>query len=94
MAEDSFHDRERELAQLHRLWEDQSAALVTLWGRRRVGKSTLLSHFAAGKRAIYYYGTRMAERDILSGLALQAAQSLGDTFLRSTPFVSWSSALE
>ena len=89
-----FFDRERELAALDASWARLGAELVTLWGRRRVGKSTLLSRFAAGKRSVYLYGTRMAERDILVGLALQAADTFGDDYLRSAPFPSWESALD
>lgn len=91
---ESFFNRELELADLQNAWESRGAALVTLWGRRRVGKSTLLSHFAAGKRSVYLYGTRMTERDILTDLALQASDAFSDSYLRSAPFPTWDAALE
>jgi len=68
-----FFDRDAELAQLEQAWSSRGAQLVTLWGRRRVGKSSLLSKFAAGKRAVYLYGTRVSEHDILRGAALGLA---------------------
>ena len=89
-----FFNRELELQDLEKVWTSRGAALVTLWGRRRVGKSTLLAHFASGKRAVYLYGTRMREGDILNGLALQAAEAFGDAYLRSAPFPSWDVALD
>src|SRR3990170_4275056 len=89
-----FFDREPELRDLENVWTSRGAALVTLWGRRRVGKSTLLAHFAAGKRSVYLYGTRMTERDILTGLALQAADAFQDAYLRSAPFPTWDVALD
>src|SRR3990172_2566699 len=89
-----FFDRELELQDLERAWASRGAALVTLWGRRRVGKSTLLAHFAAGKRSVYLYGTRMNERDILTGLALQAADAFDDAYLRAAPFPTWDAALD
>ncbi|MHB8576460.1 MAG: hypothetical protein ACYDCQ_14145 [Dehalococcoidia bacterium] len=73
------------MRQLEAMWTAAGAQLVTLWGRRRVGKSTLLAQFATGKRVIYLYGTRIAERDILAGLALQAAAALDEPYLRSAP---------
>lgn len=88
-----FFNRERELARLEASWAASTAQLVTVWGRRRVGKSTLLSRFATGKRSVYLYGTRMAERDILHSLALQAGQAFGDNYLLSAPFPNWESAL-
>ncbi|MGH2583780.1 MAG: AAA family ATPase, partial [Dehalococcoidia bacterium] len=89
-----FFDRERELGALNAVWETVGAQLVTLWGRRRVGKSTLLARFAGDKRAVYLYGTRMAEPDILAGLSLQAAETFDDAYLRAAPFPSWEAALD
>ncbi|MGD0765426.1 MAG: ATP-binding protein [Dehalococcoidia bacterium] len=91
---DSFFNRELELAELETAWSTPGAALVTLWGRRRVGKSTLLSRFAADKRSVYLYGTRMTEGDILADLALQAAAAFDDSYLRSAPFPTWDAALD
>lgn len=89
-----FVNRERELGQLEVAWNTPGSALVTLWGRRRVGKSTLLSRFAVGKRAVYLYGTRLAERDILADLATQAAEVFGEPYLRAAPFPTWDAALD
>ncbi len=88
-----FFNRTAELAQLEGAWRSPGAQLVTMWGRRRVGKSTLLSYFALGKRAVYLYGTRIAERDILAGFAAEAAEILGDDYLRTAPFPTWDAAL-
>src|SRR2546428_2512931 len=89
-----FFNRELELANLENAWDARGASLVTLWGRRRVGKSTLLSQFAADKRSVYLYGTRMTERDILTDLALQASDAFSDPYLRSAPFPNWNAALD
>jgi AAA+ ATPase superfamily predicted ATPase len=88
-----FFDREEEMARLEAAWTSPGAQLVTLWGRRRVGKTTLLTRFASGRRSVYLYGTRMAERDVLQGLSFQAAASLGDAHLRCAPLGTWADAL-
>lgn len=93
MLAESFFDRQAALMELDAAWQATAAQLVTVWGRRRVGKSTLLSHFALGKRAVYLYGTRIAERDILAGLANEMADVLGDDYLRAAPFPTWDAAL-
>ncbi len=41
-----FLAREGELAELHELWGKPGASLVVCRGRRRIGKSTLVEHFA------------------------------------------------
>jgi AAA+ ATPase superfamily predicted ATPase len=89
-----FFDRERELEQLEAIWATPGAQLVTLWGRRRVGKSALLARFASGKRSVYLYGTRLAEPDILADLATQVSVAFDDAYLRAAPFPAWPAALE
>src|SRR5207237_6528233 len=79
----SYFDRERELAQLEAASAAPGAQLAMLWGRRHVGKSALLARFSAGKRAVYLRGTRMTERGILTGLAIQAADVFDDPDLRA-----------
>lgn len=44
----SFINREAELAQLESRYAHDSGSLVILYGRRRLGKTTLLRHFAVG----------------------------------------------
>ncbi len=89
-----FFDRTRELAILDRAWQECRTQLVTMWGRRRVGKSALLSHFAQNKRAIYLYGTRASEREILAALALQASAVTGDRYVGAVPFPTWDLAFQ
>ena len=98
MAIDSFtpvfFNRERELRQLHRAWESGRPELITIWGRRRVGKSALLSQFATGKRAIYVYGTRISERDLLANLSTQMARVLDISALEYVTLPDWDAAFQ
>lgn len=89
-----FFNREDELSLLESAWASNRAELVTLWGRRRVGKSELLGRFANSKRGIYLYGTRTAEANILADLTRQLADIFGETFLLGQPFASWDVALD
>lgn len=84
-------DRERELA---RLREAIAAPpqLVILRGRRRVGKSFLLTHALARKRGIFFQADEQSERSHLDMLAREVARLLGPRVpLR---FGSWDEALE
>jgi len=72
-----FIGRTRELATLTREFDRSRPALVVLYGRRRVGKSTLLLH-AMGKRPhIYYQATRVADPDAQALFRQHAAAMLG-----------------
>ena len=46
-----FFGRDRELAELNNLWGKPSPSLVTCRGRRRIGKSTLITEFAKRSKA-------------------------------------------
>ena len=46
-----FVDREQELQTLHAEYDRPGSALVVLYGRRRVGKTTLISEFIREKPA-------------------------------------------
>ena len=51
-----FIGRERELAALNKLYESDKFEFVVIYGRRRVGKTALISQFIDGKNAIYFMG--------------------------------------
>ncbi len=58
-----FVGRSRELAILEREMTRQGPSLVVVYGRRRVGKSTLILRALEGKPHIYFQATRVADLD-------------------------------
>lgn len=48
-----FIGRKEELDALEKLYETEGFQMMVVYGRRRIGKSTLLSHFIRGKKAIF-----------------------------------------
>lgn len=90
--------RERELAHLEDAWTRASQGepqLVVVWGRRRVGKTFLLSHFVQRKRAVFYGATEQAEAVELARLAEAVGRDLGARALELAAggFSSWETAL-
>lgn len=51
-----FIGRSRELALLEERFRSSKAELVVLYGRRRIGKSSLIQHFVAGKTNLLFEG--------------------------------------
>jgi AAA+ ATPase superfamily predicted ATPase len=49
-----FFGRKKELAELERLYKTKTFQFVIIYGRRRVGKSTLITQFAQNKEAVYF----------------------------------------
>lgn len=70
--------------------------LAVVWGRRRVGKTFLLSHFASGKRAVYFTATRQdTEERQLTRFAERLREELGAELgdLAPATFPDWEAAL-
>lgn len=60
-----FIGRKEELQKLNSLYETNGFQMAIVYGRRRIGKSTLLTEFIKGKKAIYYMATKVGgERNV------------------------------
>jgi len=92
-----FVNRSIELRRLGEWWEESPRGRIALvWGRRRVGKTALLSAFADGRRAIFHTGAGRPAGDELGVLsrAVQAVAGGGVRDFIARPFVNWDDALE
>ena len=86
-----FIGREKELADLEELYLQERFQLFVLYGRRRVGKTTLLNEFCKDKDAIFYSAEQSNNK-----LNLEKFSSLVFQFYEEKnlePFSSWSNAL-
>jgi AAA+ ATPase superfamily predicted ATPase len=98
MATSSLLDRSDELSRLEAAWSLATQGrpqLAVLWGRRRVGKTFLAAHFAAGKRSVFFPATQQAELVELARLLETASRQLGPAAidLAGGGFASWEAAL-
>jgi len=91
-----FVNRSTELASLHAWWSQAANRVALVWGRRRVGKTMLLQHFAQDKRTVFHTGAGRPVSDeltILSQAALPILQGMTRD-LQARPFTSWDDALD
>ena len=74
-----FHGRAAELRLLDDLWAVPQAALLILYGRRRVGKTRLLTHWMTqtGRRALYWVAEPTSPHDQLRAFS-QAIYNLAN----------------
>jgi AAA+ ATPase superfamily predicted ATPase len=72
-----FLNRERELARLEEWWNEPTRDPLSLYGRRRVGKSWLLRRFAHGKPTVILAAERLAPSTMLGRFAGQLEPWLG-----------------
>jgi hypothetical protein len=91
--------RAAELAELSAAWASAEAGdpqLAVVWGRRRIGKTYLLTHFAGGKRSVYFTATRQdSEERQLRRFAERVREQLGDEVRDLAPesFPDWEAGL-
>jgi len=67
--------------------------VALLWGRRRVGKTTLIDRFAAGKPAITYGADPGTATEQLGRLTDRILAFRDDRALRAAPLANWDQAL-
>lgn len=88
-------DRDLEWEELSRLWDSPRPELVTVLGRRRVGKSYLLGQFLERHHGVYYQATRLTEAEQLRALSIAIGDALGDSALSAgSTFESWTNLLD
>ena len=88
--QENFIGREKELAELNDLYIQDKFQLFVLYGRRRVGKTTLLNEFCKGKDAIFYSAEQSNNKLNLEKFSRLVFNFYGEDNLE--PFASWGNA--
>lgn len=88
-----FVGRKRELSSLEKLYHQQGFGMTVIYGRRRIGKSTLIREFLKDKRAIFYTATKVGKARNLE-LFCQQVVSLLDPSLTGVSFSSLEAILD
>lgn len=86
---DRFVGREEELETLEREYRRKGASMVVLYGRRRVGKTTLLSRFIEGRKALFFLATEESESANRAAFKDKAADFTENELLRQADVRSW-----
>lgn len=84
-----FVDRELEIATLEKEYAKKEASLVIVYGRRRVGKTTLLSEFMKEKKGMYFLATQESEALNRSAFQEKAAAFTKNPVLEETSIDKW-----
>lgn len=88
-----FIGRVRELGAMEKLYESGSFQFVVLYGRRRVGKTALISHFIGHKPAVYFMGVESNEKQNLENFSKSIMEYTSGIQAENT-FLSFQAALE
>lgn len=88
-----FIGRERELKSLEQLYTSGKFEFAVVYGRRRVGKTALLTQFIRGKNAVYFMGVESNAKQNLENFSKSILEHAGG-IEAETSFVSFQAALE
>ena len=84
-----FVDREQELETLQNEYEREGSSLVVLYGRRRVGKTTLIAEFIKDKNSLFFLASEEAEAQNRAIFKEKVAEFIDSELLRSADVKSW-----
>ena len=88
-----FIGRESELESLNKLYVSDKFEFVVIYGRRRVGKTTLINQFINDKNAIYFMGVESNAKQNLENFSKNIME-FGVGIQTEIAFVSFQAALE
>lgn len=83
-----FIGRKAELAKLNTEYE-RNGGFVVIYGRRRVGKTTLIKEFLKKKIAFYFLATEELESQSMKRLAGVVARTTKNSYLQKAAFTDW-----
>jgi hypothetical protein len=88
-----FIGRKDELKILENLYNSNQFEMLVIYGRRRIGKTTLLSKFSEDKNSIFFVAEEMNEKLLLEKFSKIISEYIGNSNLPLN-FTSWEGAIE
>ncbi len=85
MESTKFINRTRELAFFEECYKRKNAQLLVFYGRRRVGKTSLLLQFCKNKPFLYLLADLKPEKEQIRDFSLQIANQFQDNVLKQQP---------
>ena len=88
-----FVGRERELEELERYYKENAFHFAVFYGRRRVGKTTLINKFRENKKSIYFAAAETTAKENLDLLSVRILSVLAPQ-APVNPFGSFNDAFD
>lgn len=83
-----FLGREKEILDLEKEYA-RDGGFVVIYGRRRIGKTTLIKQFIKSKTAFYFLATKEVESQSMKRLAGVIARTTGNSVMQKATFSDW-----
>lgn len=88
-----FIGRENELNILNEAYASPNSEFCVIYGRRRIGKSTLLQHFVTDKSSFFYLAGRESKHLQLKRFVRELGETVGDPLTSKVSISNWDEAL-
>ena len=85
----NFVDRVEEIKTLEEEYSRDGSSFVVLYGRRRVGKTTLISKFIKNKNALFFLASEEAESQNRAAFKEKVSEFIGDEMLKNVEVKTW-----
>jgi len=89
-----FTNRKAELSALESEYIKKGAGFIVIYGRRRVGKTTLIKEFSKGKPCIYFLADKQVEIELIARLRNSISEHLNNRHLSEIEFKTWDSLFD
>ena len=86
---EKFIDRESEMRTLENEYERKGSSLVVMYGRRRVGKTTLITEFIKNKKALFFLASEESEVQNRNSFKEKAAEFINNDLLKNAEVKNW-----
>lgn len=84
-----FVNRHDELKFLNKEYNKKNANLIVIYGRRRIGKTSLIKEFIRDKKSIYFLGTEESERENIKSFQKLSGECIESEILKGDNILSW-----
>ncbi|MBQ9609454.1 MAG: ATP-binding protein [Lachnospiraceae bacterium] len=82
-------DRKNELQTLQTEYDKKDSSFVVIYGRRRIGKTTLINKFCEDKKSIHFLATEESENENLREFQSVVAEELDNNLLKNVTATRW-----
>lgn len=86
---DKFIDRVSEMETLQNEYDRRGSSLVIMYGRRRVGKTTLITEFIKDKKALFFLASEESEAQNRNVFKERAAAFIDSDLLKNAEVKNW-----
>lgn len=90
----TFIDRINEMETLNNEYRKNGSSFVVIYGRRRLGKTTLINEFCKGKKCIPFLATEEEEQENINSFKNIVADTLDNKLLKEANVNSWDTVFD